>query len=302
MHALKDYYGMVRILEEFPQVRQTFNLVPSMMVQVEEYAAGTAARSVPATGAQARREPHGRRARIPAATLFLLRPAAHDLSLSALRRDVRRVAARRRMRGRGSLFGAQEIRDLQMWSQLAWFDEEFQEARSGGPRLGRARPQFHPRRPAPHGREAAGDRRQGAAGIPDAWPRRGRSRSPPRRITIRFCRCCAIPISRGVSHPGVPLPPRFRYPQDARRSCHWRASMSQQNFGVAPVGLWPSEGSVSDEVFAIAADLGFQWAATDNGVLNRTLGRGGAEWTASIGPTSGGRAAATSGCSSATTS
>src|SRR5215469_14762305 len=42
MHALKDYYGMARILEGFPQVRQTFNLVPSMMVQVAEYAAGQA--------------------------------------------------------------------------------------------------------------------------------------------------------------------------------------------------------------------------------------------------------------------
>src|SRR5262249_61272228 len=42
MHALKDYYGMVQILEEFPAIRQTFNLVPSMMVQVEEYASGKA--------------------------------------------------------------------------------------------------------------------------------------------------------------------------------------------------------------------------------------------------------------------
>src|SRR6185436_11870147 len=42
MHALKDYFGMVNILKEFPAVRQTFNLVPSMMVQVAEYAAGKA--------------------------------------------------------------------------------------------------------------------------------------------------------------------------------------------------------------------------------------------------------------------
>src|SRR3989475_10419479 len=42
LHALKDYYGMVHMLEEFPKVHQTFNLVPSMMVQVEEYAAGKA--------------------------------------------------------------------------------------------------------------------------------------------------------------------------------------------------------------------------------------------------------------------
>src|SRR3954452_13489882 len=42
LHAIKDYYGMVKILEEFPQVRQTFNLVPSMMVQLDEYARGVA--------------------------------------------------------------------------------------------------------------------------------------------------------------------------------------------------------------------------------------------------------------------
>ena len=43
MHALKDYYGMVHILEEFPKIRQTFNLVPSLMAQVAEYASGEAA-------------------------------------------------------------------------------------------------------------------------------------------------------------------------------------------------------------------------------------------------------------------
>src|ERR1700745_2439285 len=42
LHALKDYYGMAKILDEFPHVRQTFNLVPSMIAQVEEYASGTA--------------------------------------------------------------------------------------------------------------------------------------------------------------------------------------------------------------------------------------------------------------------
>ena len=42
MHALKDYYGMVKILEEFPEIHQTFNLVPSMAVQIEDYAKGTA--------------------------------------------------------------------------------------------------------------------------------------------------------------------------------------------------------------------------------------------------------------------
>src|SRR5450759_1373891 len=42
MHALKDYYGMVQILEEFPEVHQTFNLVPSLLAQIDEYATGSA--------------------------------------------------------------------------------------------------------------------------------------------------------------------------------------------------------------------------------------------------------------------
>ena len=42
LHALKDYYGMVKLLEEFPQVHQTFNLVPSLISQIQDYEGGNA--------------------------------------------------------------------------------------------------------------------------------------------------------------------------------------------------------------------------------------------------------------------
>src|SRR5437588_210575 len=42
LHALKDYYGMVALLREFPDVKATFNLVPSLLVQLEAFAAGRA--------------------------------------------------------------------------------------------------------------------------------------------------------------------------------------------------------------------------------------------------------------------
>src|SRR5437660_820356 len=42
LHALKDYYGMVRLLDEFPSVHQTFNLVPSLVAQIADYAGGAA--------------------------------------------------------------------------------------------------------------------------------------------------------------------------------------------------------------------------------------------------------------------
>src|SRR6202022_3712477 len=42
LHALKDYYGMVKLLDEFPDVPQPFNLVPSLITQIQDYMAGTA--------------------------------------------------------------------------------------------------------------------------------------------------------------------------------------------------------------------------------------------------------------------
>ena len=40
LHALKDYYGMVALLEEFPDVHATFNLTPVLLHQIKSYAAG----------------------------------------------------------------------------------------------------------------------------------------------------------------------------------------------------------------------------------------------------------------------
>src|SRR5712664_2767845 len=42
LHGTKDYLGMAALAEEFPDVHQTFNLVPSLLWQLEEYAKGNA--------------------------------------------------------------------------------------------------------------------------------------------------------------------------------------------------------------------------------------------------------------------
>src|SRR5713101_8488330 len=42
LHALKDYYGMVKLLDEFPGVHQTFKLVPSLVTQIQDYVTGAA--------------------------------------------------------------------------------------------------------------------------------------------------------------------------------------------------------------------------------------------------------------------
>src|SRR6185436_1415068 len=50
------------------------------------------------------------------------------------------------------------------------------------------------------------------------------------------------------------------------------AAYHERLFGSRPVGLWPSEGSVSDQMVPLVAAAGFQWMATDELILARTLG------------------------------
>ena len=38
LHGTKDYLDMVEILEDFPLIHQTFNLVPSLIEQIDCYA------------------------------------------------------------------------------------------------------------------------------------------------------------------------------------------------------------------------------------------------------------------------
>ena len=272
MHALKDYYGMARVLEEFPRVRQTFNLVPSMMVQVAEYAGGQAV------------DPFLEIALKPADSLddtdqaFLLRHSFHCDPHHMIYRYARYgelfdLWQTQKGNGAGPRFSVQELRDLQMWSQLTWFDEE---VRAEDPELcewvsrGRNFSLADQQRMGEKQREVIGKvlpeyRKLAASGQIEI------STTPYYHPILPLL--CDSNIA-AEAHPNVPLPPRFRYAQDARRQLAMAREYITTQFGTSPVGLWPSEGSVSDEVLGIASEVGFTWAATDSGVLNRTLNRG----------------------------
>jgi alpha-amylase/alpha-mannosidase (GH57 family) len=42
LHGTKDYLDLILILERYPKLHQTVNLVPSLILQLEDYIAGTA--------------------------------------------------------------------------------------------------------------------------------------------------------------------------------------------------------------------------------------------------------------------
>lgn len=272
MHALKDYYGMVKVLEEFPNVHQTFNLVPSMVVQIQEYAEGKAV------------DPFLRAALKPAEELteedkqFILRYFFQAHPGKMIRRYPRYGELYDSWQGSGNDFSRarqllhpQAMRDLQVLSQLAWFDEEFLDNDAEVVRLARKGSGYTLEDQALMGRK---QREICGKAIPvyREFARRGQieiSTTPFYHPILPLL--CDSQIA-AVSHPGVPLPTPFRYPDDARHQLRTARQFMTELFGAAPAGLWPSEGSVSDQALGLAAEEGFQWAATDNGVLSRTLG------------------------------
>ena len=72
-------------------------------------------------------------------------------------------------------------------------------------------------------------------------------------------------------HPAPRVPP-FRHPEDAR----WQLEAGlefMRAHGFSPHGCWPPEGSVSEEVVAIYGEAGTTWLVSDEGILERSLGR-----------------------------
>ena len=273
MHALKDYYGMVEVLKDFPSVHQTFNLVPSMMVQIEEYASGKAI------------DPFLVRALAPAENLteaeqhFILQYFFQANEARLINRypryrelhDAWRASDRNVGRIRW-LFGTQAFRDLQVLSQLAWFDEEFLENDAEVRALVEKGRDYTLEDQALVGRKELE-----ITGLVLPTYRKFAEAGQIEISTTPFYHpilplLCDSNIAE-VAHPYVPLPPRFRYPDDARQQLALAREYMEKKNGKPPSGVWPSEGSVSDEVLSIAADLGFRWIATDNGVLGRTLNR-----------------------------
>src|SRR5207302_1389141 len=60
------------------------------------------------------------------------------------------------------------------------------------------------------------------------------------------------------THPQSRMPrERFRRPEDAVEQLSRAVALHERVFGVRPQGLWPSEGSVSDEIVPLVASAGF---------------------------------------------
>jgi alpha-amylase/alpha-mannosidase (GH57 family) len=272
LHALKDYYGMVKLLDEFPGVHQTFNLVPSLITQIQDYVAGTAQDPFFRLASKPARDLSSPERRSALQYLFQANP------VHMIGRYPRYQELWERFRGSGDLperaerfFQPQDFTDLQVLSQIAWFDEFFLDEPNIASLIKKGRGYSLEDQRFVTEKEAelmakvlpahAAAAKQGSIEI---------STSPFYHPILPLA--CDTDIG-AVSTPGLPLPHnRFRHPEDAREQLLRGLDLHEKVFGMRPRGVWPSEGSVSEEVLTIASSLGIKWMATDEGVLGRSLG------------------------------
>ncbi|MFZ0806090.1 MAG: glycoside hydrolase family 57 protein, partial [Candidatus Sulfotelmatobacter sp.] len=272
LHALKDYYGMVKLLDEFPRVHQNFNLVPSLMLQIQDYVAGTAQDPFLSVAAKPAKDLSEEERRFALQYLFQANPQ------NLIGRYPRYQELWQRFREHGDhpdraerYFQTQDFTDLQVLSQIAWFDEFFLEEKDIAALVAKGRGYSLDDQKLVIAREkeflgrvlpAYGDAaKKGSIEI---------SATPFYHPILPLV--CDTNVG-AVSSPGLPLPQRrFRHPEDAREQLTRALDFQEKVFGLRPKGVWPSEGSVSEEVLAIAQSLGVNWMATDEGVLGRSTG------------------------------
>jgi alpha-amylase/alpha-mannosidase (GH57 family) len=272
LHALKDYYGMVKLLDEFPNVHQNFNLVPSLITQIQDYVAGTAQDPFLAVAATPAKDLTLKQRQFALQYLFQANPG------NVIGRYPRYRELWECFREHGfspekaeKYFHARDFTDLQVLSQMAWFDEFFLEDPEVVELIHKARDYSLDDQKFVIARE-----RELCGEVLPAHAEAAKKGSIEISATPFYHPILPLVCDTNAgaaSSPGLPLPQnRFRHPEDAREQLVRALDLHEEVFGARPKGVWPSEGSVSEETLALAHGLGIQWMATDEEVLGRSTG------------------------------
>jgi alpha-amylase/alpha-mannosidase (GH57 family) len=271
LHGVKDYYGMALHLLEVPEMRCTINLVPSLLQQLRAYTEQNATdRCLDVS-------------RLPANSLrlddayFLLDNFFHANLDTMIKPHARYLELyQRRGLGRQSApdalrrFQERDLRDLQVWFNLAWIhplaferDAELRALRNKGryfteeekKRLLDKHLEIL-RQVIPLHQQLVANGQVELTTTPLYHP------ILPLLLDKRLAR---------ESIPEVKLP-RFvsAYPEDAEVHVQRAVAVHQEVFGAPPRGIWPAEGSVCQSMIPLLAKHGLRWLATDEEILSQS--------------------------------
>ncbi len=263
LRSAKDYFKMPAILDAYPKVRATFNLVPSLIAQIEDYGKDE---SVDLFLNLSKREAGQLSAEERDFVLRWMRESPRALRVQQSPRYLELAS-----RAADAPFTSQDIRDIQVWFNLAWCDPVWMEQDPRLAELKRKDRDFTEedktilfaaqleriRSVIPKYREIA-DRGQAELTF-----------SPYYHPILPLI--CHVDSARSAN-PQIHLPERhFSHREDAERQIEMGIGLFERLLGRKPKGMWPSEMAVGESVIGLAESAGLDWMISDEEVLARSL-------------------------------
>lgn len=270
LHAIRDYYAMAALVVDHPDIHLTINLTPVLLWQLEDYTEhGATDRALeltlkPADTLTAQEREQVLSHFFDAHWHNQIFPHPRYKELFVQRRE-------------GHAFTVQDLRDLQMWFNLAWFGQEFRE---GEVKLATGEV-VSVRRFVEQGRNfsladvetmVAEQLKIMRAVVP--LHRQLQIQGQVEISTTPFYHPI-LPLlvdtdQATIDRPGTTYPRRFAHPEDAEAQVLLAIEYYRHCFGRSPRGMWPAEGAVSQSVIPYFDQHGVRWIATDRGVLARS--------------------------------
>lgn len=272
LHGVKDYYDMLTILNKYPAIKQNYNLVPSLLLQIEEYINGTTDifydMSIKRPGDLNEDE-----------RIFIL----YNFFMANWETMVKpypRYSYLLSKRGKNitpdeikkihKKFSDEEIRDLQVWFNLTWIDKDFFDIFADLNGIIEKGENF-----TEEEKKYVLETHLKILGLIIPEYKKAWEKGQIELSTTPFYHPI-LPLIYNTDTakqcmPQIQLDFNFTHPEDAEIQIKKARDYFGDKFRRVPSGIWPSEGSVSNDVVNIIAKAGFKWFATDEEILKETF-------------------------------
>ena len=264
LHGIKDYLDMVQILENFPKMKLTFNVVPSLFEQIEDYNNA---------GLQ---DKYLQLSKKPAAQLTKADKEFILQNFFSINKD-KVIAFSPRYyqlyfkKQSWQEFNLQDYLDLQVCFNLSWIDPSF-------------------RRNIPELKKVADKERffsesdkqivlsQQLKILKEILPAyKSAQNNQQIEISVTPYYHPILPllydtnIAKEANKKTILPKVGFNYPLDVKYQIDSAIEFYKQRFDQAPLGMWPSEEGVSEHILPYIIESGIKWIVADEAILFKSL-------------------------------